>query len=150
MKKCSCCQKIKPDDSFNFKNRAKFKRNSFCADCHKAYCKTHYAKNKKYYKQKARKWDTTHIKKNRKKLIEHLHIHFCVDCGERDPVVLEFDHVRGKKTKDISSLISQPWPWSRVLVEIAKCEVRCANCHRRRTAKQCGWFLKKSARSSAG
>jgi hypothetical protein len=30
-------------------------------------------------------------------------------------------------------------PWSRVLLEIEKCDVRCANCHRRRTAQQYGW-----------
>lgn len=30
--------------------------------------------------------------------------------------------------------------WARVWEEIQKCEVRCANCHRRRTAKQFGWY----------
>lgn len=51
--------------------------------------------------------------------------HPCVDCGERDPVVLEFDHIRDK-SRDISNLLG--FAWERVASEIAKCEVRGANC----------------------
>ncbi len=55
----------------------------------------------------------------------------CKDCGEKDPVVLQFDHVRGKKTAGVSTLVLR----SRkvLLAEIRKCEVRCANCHVRVT-----------------
>src|SRR4051794_36986150 len=58
------------------------------------------------------------------------------DCGETDPVVLEFDHLRDKEF-DIASGIHYH-AWSKVLAEIAKCEVVCANCHRRRTARRRG------------
>jgi hypothetical protein len=56
----------------------------------------------------------------------------CVDCGERDMLVLEFDHA-GTKRGQISSMV---WNVSlQTLVrEIAECEVRCCNCHRRTTA----------------
>jgi hypothetical protein len=30
--------------------------------------------------------------------------------------------------------------WNRILAEIAKCQVRCANCHRRKTARDFKWF----------
>ena len=60
----------------------------------------------------------------------------CADCGERDPVVLEFDHLRDKTFDIGSKLIHKAWP--AVLAEIAKCEVVCANCHRRRTARRRG------------
>jgi hypothetical protein len=56
-----------------------------------------------------------------------------VDCGESDPIVLEFDHIRGKKVGDVSTLAGQAFSWHKLSAEIAKCEVRCANCHRRRT-----------------
>lgn len=55
----------------------------------------------------------------------------CVDCDETDPVVLDFDHVRGEKLFTIGE--RKDGSRARLLAEIAKCEVRCANCHRRRT-----------------
>lgn len=57
----------------------------------------------------------------------------CVDCGEDDIRVLEFDHVRGKKLANVNALIRRRYAWSVVLAEIAKCDLRCANCHRRVT-----------------
>ena len=63
----------------------------------------------------------------------------CVDCGERDIRVLEFDHVRGKKVANISTLATTGSCWRRIAEEIAKCEIRCANCHRRKTFEQFGW-----------
>lgn len=56
----------------------------------------------------------------------------CKDCGSAlRPEAMDFDHVRGEKTKEIS----QMWSWGRekVLMELAKCELVCANCHRIRT-----------------
>jgi hypothetical protein len=61
-----------------------------------------------------------------------------VDCGESDPVVLDFDHVRGSKRFSIAIAVTLGYPWETLLREIEKCEVRCANCHRRKTARQMG------------
>jgi hypothetical protein len=58
----------------------------------------------------------------------------CVDCGLVDPLVMEFDHITGTKTADVSNLVRDAAPLSVIVAEIAKCVVRCANCHRRRTA----------------
>jgi hypothetical protein len=66
-------------------------------------------------------------------MVAYLLEHPCVDCGEADPVVLEFDHMRDK-VKAVSVLLSNGHEWKQILAEIEKCEVRCANCHRRRTA----------------
>jgi hypothetical protein len=62
-----------------------------------------------------------------------------MDCGETDPDVLEFDHLRDKRA-DISTLVQYGVSWKTVQDEIAKCEVRCANCHRRRTATRGGYY----------
>lgn len=69
-------------------------------------------------------------------LIEYFKEHPCVDCGETDPVVLEFDH-RGEKSFEVTQTFADR-SWRSILDEIEKCEVRCANCHRRRTAVQRG------------
>ena len=55
----------------------------------------------------------------------------CVDCGEKDPIVLDFDHIHDSKRYTISNM--QKHSLAKVDKEIAKCVVRCANCHRRVT-----------------
>ena len=70
-------------------------------------------------------------------LVEFLAANPCVDCGEADPVVLEFDHL-GDKAFSISKGLPDR-NWQTVLDEIAKCDVVCANCHRRRTARRGGF-----------
>jgi hypothetical protein len=72
---------------------------------------------------------------NAARLIAHLGRHPCVDCGETDPVVLLFDH-QGDKTQNVSRILSAGGTWAEVMSEVAKCEVRCANCHWRRHARE--------------
>lgn len=76
---------------------------------------------------------------SQRRLFEYLLDHPCVDCGEPDPMVLEFDHLRDK-VANVSYMVAVKKPWNVILAEIAKCEVRCANCHRRRTLERCGAF----------
>lgn len=56
----------------------------------------------------------------------------CVDCGEYNHIVLDFDHLKDKKY-NISRMIHDGFSWAAIKKEIAKCEVVCANCHRIRT-----------------
>jgi hypothetical protein len=49
--------------------------------------------------------------------------HPCADCGEPDPVVLEFDH-RGDKSFNVSKGV-RDHSWGDVIAEIAKCDVVC-------------------------
>jgi hypothetical protein len=63
----------------------------------------------------------------------------CVDCGATDPSVLDFDHV-GTKTDNITNLVMHEASLERLVVEIANCVIRCANCHRRRTSETGGHF----------
>lgn len=58
----------------------------------------------------------------------------CTDCGVKyPPYVMDFDHVRGTKKYNVSSMVSRGMSEKTLLEEIAKCEVVCSNCHRART-----------------
>ena len=70
-------------------------------------------------------------------LLDYLLEHPCIDCGESDPIVLEFDHRTGtEKVDSVTEMASNNCSWAKILAEIEKCDVRCANCHRRRTAME--------------
>lgn len=58
----------------------------------------------------------------------------CLDCGTVFPYyVMDFDHVRGVKRANISTMVSRGRSLVTIGREIAKCDLVCANCHRRRT-----------------
>lgn len=70
-------------------------------------------------------------------LLEYLKEHPCTDCGQNDPVVLEFDHLPGEEKKyEIAAIMSQSLSISTLKAEIAKCDVCCVNCHRKRTNRR--------------
>ncbi len=80
-----------------------------------------------------------HRIKIRDKLCEFLSKRCCVDCGENDFRVLDFDHTeRNKKFKSVSDMRSGHYSWIKIESEIMKCEIRCANCHRKKTYVQLG------------
>ena len=60
----------------------------------------------------------------------------CIICDESDPVVLEFDHRDGNDKIDSVSNLIRNSSWDRIAAELAKCDVLCANCHRRKSAAQ--------------
>lgn len=63
----------------------------------------------------------------------------CLDCGLDDPAVLEFDHV-DEKTAAVAFLVWRESSLETIRREIARCVVRCANCHRRKTARDGGHY----------
>lgn len=80
--------------------------------------------------------DIERRRKNREFVAEYRATHSCVDCPENDPACLDFDHDDpSKKSVDISKAIKS-YSLEKLKEEIAKCTVRCANCHRKRHAKE--------------
>ena len=60
----------------------------------------------------------------------------CLDCGNAFPwYVMEFDHARGKKLFEIAKA-AQTIGLQRLMLELEKCDVVCANCHRTMTYKR--------------
>ena len=146
---CTVCKKQKKYDQFSWRNKAKELRHTRCKACQSEYTSTHYQANKSKYKKSSRKNTPVYRQRAKEFVLEYLKEHSCVDCGEPDPIVLDFDHVdRTTKEGHISQLVSQGNSLGRIKREIAKCEVRCANCHRRRTAKQLGYFKASNPASS--
>ena len=140
MKKCSKCFEEKPLDDFHVKRRNKDGRQLHCKDCHKIYSKKHYDSNTEYYVEKAKKRNKVIFAENRALVIEYLRSNPCVDCGNSDIEVLQFDHRdREDKKAEVGSLLT--YSANIVLKEIEKCDVRCANCHTKRTRRQLGWWI---------
>jgi hypothetical protein len=137
LRKCYRCGQSKPVDDFSWRRRHKGQRDSFCKPCRSAYGREHYLANKERYIAQAAVVKERVARERTFWLIEYFKTHPCVDCGQDDPVVLEFDHVLGEKEFDVGRAVYGR-NWESILEEIRKCEVVCANCHRRRTARRRG------------
>lgn len=87
------------------------------------------------------KWHKKSRQKIKRFVFNFLQKQKCLDCGENDINVLEFDHVRGKKRYNISQIHKSTSSLETVKTEIKKCDVVCSNCHRKRTAKKYKWYV---------
>ncbi len=141
MKRCTKCGKEKSLNEFSFKIKTLGLRQYQCIKCSRILIRDHYNRNRGYYLEKAKKRNTKIRTEARAFIKEYLLKHPCVDCGESDIIVLEFDHRNSKlKLTEISQLIRAMSSLDAIKKEINKCDVRCANCHRRKTARDFGWF----------
>jgi hypothetical protein len=135
---CSKCNEEKSVTEFSWRNKEKGTRTTRCKQCHRDYSNTHYKDNTNDYKKRSREARPEQRRKIKEYMIQYLREHPCVDCGETDIEVLEFDHIImvGSKARRVTQCTSI----SSLIDEIAKCEIRCANCHTRRTRKMLGWL----------
>ena len=139
MKNCSRCFLELPLSSFNKKKSSKDGLQPYCRECNKKRSKEYYSNNLDKHKKATKERSKKNIDKVRKLVIEYLQNNPCVVCGESDIVVLDFDHL-SDKSNSISRMISMGSSWKTISKEISKCQVLCANCHRRKTAKDFGWY----------
>lgn len=142
MKKfCSGCGEERDAESdFSWKNKKYGTRQSWCKFCQAKANKTHYQNNKQVYLDRATTRNARVNLDNKRRLYNYLSFHPGIDCGLTDIRALEFDHVRGNKILDIARLLDRAVSWSTIEAEIAKCEVRCANCHRIKTLERGKWW----------
>lgn len=137
---CTKCGFPKNEEEFHWRNKRKKIRISRCRECASEWSKNHYLKNPNMYIRKARKWEQMQRQRIQPNIMNYFKSHPCVDCGEKDVLVLTFDHVRGKKEFTIADRIRRGVSWNHMKQEIKKCDVRCANCHARKTAQQQSWW----------
>ena len=140
MKHCSKCSLDKPESAFGINRKRYDGLQGICKSCRNGYLKEWYGRNQSLHKARVRVTDRKRRRVLQERMLQYLTDHPCVDCGEPDVVVLQFDHVRGNKSANIAKMLRKRQSWDTILEEIEKCEVRCANCHARRTAKQFGWY----------
>lgn len=92
----------------------------------------YYDKNRELYRDKNRR---------KKELLRNIMREHksqpCSDCGGEFPFyVMDFDHREGEEKLAHVSRLVQRMNLKRLLDEIAKCDVVCANCHRIRTYRR--------------
>ena len=55
----------------------------------------------------------------------------CSKCGEGHVATIDFHHMVGEKEHGISMMVAEGYSIKRIQKELGKCEVLCANCHRK-------------------
>lgn len=137
MKRCQICKTDKSINEFG-NNRTKHDgKQTYCKVCSREKDKRCYAETPTR-RQSVKRRRKQVLTDNRKFVFEYLLTHPCIDCGESDPIVLDFDHVVGTKHSNVSWL--KRCSRSVLEHEMTKCVIRCSNCHRRKTAKQNNWY----------
>jgi hypothetical protein len=131
LRRCSKCGQDLPEEHFNLHAAG---RQWWCRSCFRAY----YEAGAEHHRSRSNALKTRRVAEARAYVLEMLRERRCVDCGEADVVVLEFDHLSDKQAH-VATLVSRGVGLARIEAEVARCEIVCVNCHRRRTAARAGW-----------
>lgn len=115
-------------------------RENRSTDKWRAYHKDYFMRRHSTLAAKSTAWTLSQRMANNDFLFAYLSEHPCVDCGESDPVVLEFDHLSPEGKRGCVSTMARSCSAATLRSEVEKCVVRCANCHRRRTAREYGYY----------
>jgi hypothetical protein len=128
MKTCISCKKELDESEFSFKSRAKGTLQSRCKSCYNEY-------NRGYYQSGERTKQLERVKNNNKQLRvqfqEWKKQQSCSCCGEDATECLDLHHLDPTQKEGTLARINDFGSWNRILEEIAKCIVVCANCHRK-------------------
>jgi hypothetical protein len=137
MKYCNKCRKTKPLSEFHKRSSIKSGYQPYCKLCKKEDAK------KRWEDPKVRKKQIDHKKaykkENRQMLYNYMLDKKCIKCGESDIACLQFDH-KDEFKKSFCISMGMGKSWNTILKEINKCQILCANCHHKRTAKQYNWY----------
>ena len=130
-KYCGRCETTKPISDFNSRKGSRGRSDghqAYCRGCQKVYLSERYTATKDVYavKVRERKIDL------RRQFAEIKSSLKCARCPENHPAALDFHH-HDPSTKElgVSAMVHSGWHIDRIKEEIAKCEVLCANCHRK-------------------
>lgn len=124
-KLCTRCKQTKPVSKFQKRGKG---YQPHCKLCHRANCADHYKRNKAVYKNRAAAFKLSMVvwfNEIKSKLK-------CSRCPETHQSTFDFHHKDpSTKLETVSNLVARGKSREIILAEIAKCEVLCANCHRK-------------------
>ena len=123
LKFCNTCNEPKP--------RSSFYRNVTKSDGFRDECKICYKeKNGENLRSRTAQRRLDHKRWLREEVLSK---RSCTECGENHPATLDFHH-RDPSTKvdEVSNMIGELINLEKVKLEIEKCDILCANCHRKR------------------
>jgi len=140
-KKCYKC-----GNTYNIEMFAKNKsrsdgHNSMCKQCMKSYDKERFATMERSERDRRNKRRISRRIQHIQLVIDYLSDKQCIDCGNANQIVLEFDH-KYNKDYNVADMLGN-YKWEVILEEILKCDIRCANCHRIKTSSELGYLRAK-------
>lgn len=122
--RCTHCKLLKLRSDFSIDRRRKEGRSTWCKSCHREYREVN---------REHRQLQRQQYKSKRREFVWKMKQHPCTDCGSTfHPAAMQFDHLPSfTKSANISRLVQSYGDMNdqRLLDEIAKCELVCANCH---------------------
>lgn len=145
MRLCTKCGVNKLLSEFYVRNKQTGQRHRQCKECYALQRiqshADHYELKKTEYQFRAKSGQAKRREAFRQFMMQYLTGKNCVDCGESNPIVLEFDHLDpSQKSFTIAHAVRLNKSLDDVKKEISLCELVCSNCHKIRTARQFGWY----------
>lgn len=145
MRICSKCSIKKDETDFYVKDKKSGRLHTQCKECYRKYrvghYTKHYAEKQEFYKARAKVYRLKVRKEFHDNMLAYLKDKYCVLCGEQDVRTFEFDHIDPKEKKfSVSQAVRLGYRWEAVILEIQKCRILCANCHKKHTASQFSWY----------
>ena len=116
-----------------------------CCNCHRR--RTYLRRGTTRTPESAQRITNWRIRRHLEWIYNVLNRSKCEDCGIADPLVLEFDHL-GLKRKNVMTMVWEGYSMETIENEMSKCDIRCANCHRRKTLAERNSFRHRAGQAS--
>lgn len=130
MKKCSLCLRGKAESEFNVNRSKSDGLQPLCRACQKKLSRTYYQENKDRLRTQISESKKKRIKESTERIHQIKLERGCFFCIESEPVTLDFHHL-DRRDKEFTIGRSREVLWERLVIEIQKCLLVCANCHRK-------------------
>ena len=127
MKTCTKCEIPKLEKFFSFRNKLEGSLQAVCKDCVRIYDKKSYTSDTR--KKSIRKAGKASLDRCKNHVLSIKKIGSCTRCGDKRHYVLDFHHLRDKLFS-IAQGVALGLSIKKLQLEIDKCELLCANCHR--------------------